>query len=196
VLPDVVRDDVVAMRIRQWTPADGQRAAIEHVAAQRKAAWPDGLVSFSGYLETGGDGVFTYEQWATPAPPEDGEPEYRMYRYRRFDERVTPDCIVIVAVLLERPDLPRQWVDTVFGAFDEQSEPSPGLRGAHFHLSTDGARVVNYAEWASENAYDAAQFSNMEAIDASPKLRAVRDFSGVRNLVVRRYQPFVSFDGK
>lgn len=189
MLPDVLRDGVVSTRIRQWTPDGGQEAVIDEVAAQRKAGWPDGLVSFSGYVETGGDGVFTYEQWATPRP---GEDEYRLHRYRLFADDIVPGCIVIVAVELARPGAPEQWVDTVFGAFDERPRPAEGLRGAFFHLGTAGHRVVNYAEWASEAAYDAATFSNMSAIDASPKLREVRDFPGVRSLVVRRYRPFVS----
>jgi hypothetical protein len=192
VLPDVRRDGVVSTRLRQWAPAGEAEAAVEAAVAERKADWPDGLLSFSGYVETSGDGVFTYEQWATPRP---GEDEYRIYRHRVFAEEITPGCIVIVAVELADPEAPKRWVDTVFGAFDEQSRPSAGLRGAFFHLGTAGPRVVNYAEWASEAAYDAATFSNTTAIDASPKLRAVRDFPGLRSLVVRRYRPLVSLAG-
>jgi hypothetical protein len=192
VLPDVVREGVVSVLIRRWTPEDGQEAAVEEAAAARRAAWPDGLVSFSGYAETSGDGVFTYEQWATPQP---GEDEYHLHRHRVFAPDVVPGCVVLVAVELEDPEAPLRWVDTVFGAFDEQRRPAAGLRGAFFHLRTGDPGVVNYAEWASEAAYDAASFSNSEAIADSPKLREVRDFPGVRSLVVRRYRPLVSLTG-
>ncbi|MEU0217996.1 hypothetical protein ABZ281_24090 [Streptomyces sp. NPDC006265] len=41
-------------------------------------------------------------------------------------------------------------------ALDDDPEGHAGLVSAHFHLSTDGGHVLNYAEWPSADAYDRA----------------------------------------
>lgn len=75
-------------------------------------------------------------------------------------------CIVIVDVPIVEPDpeSQRDWIDTVMEAL--RVESPPGLVAAHFHVSTDGSRVVNYAEWTSGRAHrDSLQGGTDGSID-------------------------------
>ncbi|MGW4855502.1 antibiotic biosynthesis monooxygenase [Streptomyces sp. NPDC004288] len=84
-----------------------------------------------------------------------------------------------------------EWVDAVFAALDEdaRTRPAPGGISGQFHLSTDGARVLNYAEWESERAHedwlaDDAPLSEVwRRVQHDPKLTGGR---------VRRYTPALS----
>ncbi len=40
-------------------------------------------------------------------------------------------------------------------ATEEVMRHQPGFRSANIHVSTDSTRVVNYAQWDSENAFNA-----------------------------------------
>ncbi|GGO46158.1 hypothetical protein GCM10012287_15810 [Streptomyces daqingensis] len=67
----------------------------------------------------------------------------------------TPGCVAIVDVEFDGPDADRQraWSDTVFEAMEGDPAPHPGLIPAHFHVSADGTRVLDYAEWESAGAH-------------------------------------------
>ncbi|WP_079037033.1 antibiotic biosynthesis monooxygenase [Streptomyces silaceus] len=100
-------------------------------------------------------------------------------------------AIVIVQADFEGPDPDRQraWVDAVVDALDGAfggngdaggSGDKGGLLAAHFHVSTDGTRVLNYAEWESEQAHiDALAAAGAGTADPGPKWRRVREFPGV-----------------
>ena len=148
----------------------------------------------------------TYAQWtseeayseflrSTGPPPDIYRPEpvkYRLYRGgTREGPRRVPGCIVIVSVEFAGPDEQRQrrWVDTVFEALDAEPVLHPGGIAGYFHLSTDGTRVLNYAEWTSEEAHrEALEDSGQGAIGPGPKWRLVKNFPGVISNGFKRYR--------
>ncbi|MDP1125051.1 hypothetical protein Q5O12_26370, partial [Klebsiella pneumoniae] len=54
------------------------------------------------------------------------------------------------------------------------------LLAAHFHVSTDGRRVVNYAEWTDVQAHVDALAAGSDGVGTpTPRWRRVREFPGV-----------------
>ena len=93
------------------------------------------------------------------------------------------------------PDRRRQrdWIDAVLLAL-EADEPHPGGLGAHFHTSIDGTRVLNYAEWKSEQAHVEALAAPGEGVgQATDAWHRVQHFPGLARSTVRRYLPAISF---
>ncbi|WP_306326410.1 antibiotic biosynthesis monooxygenase [Streptomyces venezuelae] len=84
-----------------------------------------------------------------------------------------------------------EWVDSVFAALDEDAVTRPATGGisGQFHLSLDGGRVLNYAEWESEQAHldwladDAPLSEAWRRVQEDPRLVGGR---------VRRYTPALS----
>ncbi|MEE1941656.1 antibiotic biosynthesis monooxygenase [Streptomyces sp. TRM 70361] len=106
-------------------------------------------------------------------------------------ERPEPGCVVIVDVTFDGPDEARQraWVDAVGEALDTDPAPPAGGISGHFHLSTDGTRVVNYAEWVSEQAHLDALAAAGEGVGSpTPQWHRVRNFPGLVRSDVRRYR--------
>ncbi|MFI5608556.1 antibiotic biosynthesis monooxygenase [Amycolatopsis sp. NPDC051903] len=171
--PDPARPDVTTVRIRQGGGAPPLVTAAPEALTHTTFA--------------GAEGWFTYEQWGT-YPPADGS-EYRLYRSARRPEAPPPGCVVLVSVRFDGPDEARlrAWVDLVFEALAD-SDPHPGGLGAHFHLSADGTRVANYAEWTSEAAHLDA-LGSTGVVGSSPKFALVQAFPGVAGSTVRRFRP-------
>ncbi|MFD0072616.1 antibiotic biosynthesis monooxygenase [Streptomyces sp. NPDC127166] len=104
-----------------------------------------------------------------------------------------PGVVVVVEADFDGPVAGRReaWVDSVFAALDEDAATgrATGGFGAHFHLSTDGVRVLNYAEWESERAHeewladDAGQSEAWKRVHDHPELVGGR---------VMRYTPALS----
>ncbi|MDT0343141.1 nitroreductase/quinone reductase family protein [Streptomyces litchfieldiae] len=195
-LPDITRPGVGAVLVGEGSGADGAGAGAV-VAALANGPWPAGLLAF-GVLRTGdGERELTYGQWTdaeagrafmerfTAAE----QTAYELYRSGAREHAPAPGCVVVVAVEFDGPDRERQqrWVDAVFEALDAEAEaePHPGGISAHFHVSADGTRVLNYAEWTDEEAHRAALASPAD----SPAWRRVRDFPGVVAGEVTRYRP-------
>ncbi|MEV7908307.1 antibiotic biosynthesis monooxygenase, partial [Streptomyces anulatus] len=114
-----------------------------------------------------------------------------LYRSGTRDDAPEPGCVVIVSVEFAGPDRQRQeqWVDTVFDALTAETEPHPGGVSAHFHLSVDGTRVLNYAEWTDEASHRAAlESSGQGTVGSAPEWRRVVDFPGVRDSGFKRYR--------
>jgi heme-degrading monooxygenase HmoA len=180
-LPNISRPDVGLVIVNEWalgTP-DRQRAAVDAaMAAWDTAPWPEGLLTHNCFLATDGDRVLNYWQWSgeeayreflrTDCPErvrriDDAVPGieryeitlYRLYRSAfTFGPQQVPGCVVLVSVEFEGADEQRQqkWVDTAI-TVDAESEPQLAGISGHFHLSTDGTRVLNYSEWTSEEAH-------------------------------------------
>jgi hypothetical protein len=97
---------------------------------------------------------------------------------------------VIVSVEFEGPDEARQkrWVDTVLAALDgSTSHPGGGISG-HFHVSLDGRRALNYAEWIDEESHRRAmEESDKETVGRGPRWRDVHEFKGIKTSGYRRY---------
>lgn len=116
---------------------------------------------------------------------------YRRYRsaVREGDTRV-PGCIVIVDVEFEGPDPERQraWVDAVFEALESEPTPHAGGISGHFHVSTDGTRVLNYAGWESAQAHIDAMAAPGDGIGSGSALwERVQTWPGLRSSTVSRY---------
>ncbi|MFF1375214.1 antibiotic biosynthesis monooxygenase [Streptomyces sp. NPDC058308] len=80
-----------------------------------------------------------------------------------------PGAIVVAQADFEGPGdgRPRAWADAAIEALDAGPADGRGLYAAHFHLSTDGGRVLNYAEWESEEAHAAQEGARDEARDGA-----------------------------
>lgn len=61
----------------------------------------------------------------------------------------------LINVFTVEPDRARQLADLLTQATEEVMQHIDGFISANIHLSTDGARVVNYAQWRSAAAMQA-----------------------------------------
>lgn len=117
---------------------------------------------------------------------------YRRHRSgRREDDPRVPGCIVVVDIEFEGPDPDRQraWVDAVFEALKSEPNPHPGGMSAHFHLSTDGTRVLNYAEWESAQAHADALAAPGNGVGSATELwHRVQNWPGLKGSTVSRYE--------
>ncbi|MFC7309340.1 monooxygenase [Streptomyces monticola] len=176
--PDITRPDAALALIstRYVGDSESQRHALDtSVAAWSAHRWPTGLLSVSLYADVVGESVLTYAQWNDEAacdaftrargPAVFGgldaaidhdrcEPvKFRRYRSTEpgDDASSPPDCIAVPSFDVDGPERQRRIVDTLLdGPLGKQL---PGLIAAHFHLSTDGTRVINYAEWTAEELH-------------------------------------------
>ena len=67
------------------------------------------------------------------------------------------DYATLVNVFTVEPERARQLADLLTEATDEVMQHVDGFISANIHLSTDGTRVVNYAQWRSAEAMQAMQ---------------------------------------
>jgi len=195
-LPDPARADagVVLAVERAVGGADRLVAAADAViAAWRGAPWPDGLLSYALFLDTDGDLLLHYAQWTS----EDRVPDlahlndharYHLYRGGRSADGAVPGAIVAVRVDTDDDVLARTWVDAVFEALDQDGDLPAGGLGAFFHVSTDGRRVLNYAEWVSADAHKKALAATGRGISQGPLWDKVQTMPGVRPQSVTRYR--------
>ncbi|WEV27212.1 antibiotic biosynthesis monooxygenase [Streptomyces sp. 71268] len=97
---------------------------------------------------------------AVPGIERDGVTSYRLYRSAftprsRGPRAPAVGCAVAVSIEFDGPDEARlrRWVDGWFDGDEPEVDDFDGLLAAHFHVSTDGTRVLNYAEWVSVQAH-------------------------------------------
>ncbi|MGW0556310.1 antibiotic biosynthesis monooxygenase [Streptomyces sp. NPDC002926] len=199
-----------------------QRAAVEAVAeVWQSRDWPGaGLLSYSVFVGEDGTTLLHYSQWrdedayqdflrahrddrneeidaAVPGIQRRGPRSYQLYRSggRGTDDRRIPGCVVIVDVEFDGPDTERQraWVDGVFEALRTEPHPHPGGIAGHFHVSVDGTRVLNYAEWESAEAHREALTAPGDGVGSrTPQWAKVQSFPGVTGGGVNRYTPALS----
>jgi hypothetical protein len=196
------------------TPARLAALLDASAAAWQTLPWPRTLVAITWLASLDGAHALAYIQWtsdeelaayaqthrpvlaahfatALPDLPPAAPVFYRRYRSGRRPDAPAPGCIVIVSVEFEGADAVRQraWVDTVFAAMAAETTPPAGGIAGHFHVSDDGRRVLNYAEWEDEASHAAALArSGQGTVGAGPKWRDVRAFPGVLASEVRRYR--------
>ncbi|MGW0494127.1 antibiotic biosynthesis monooxygenase [Streptomyces sp. NPDC003007] len=190
---------------RQWQTVE----AIGRTWERRP--WPAGdLLAYHVYVGDDGSTLMHYSQWtgeqayesfvkvhrqervdeidtAVPGIERVGLGRYRRYRSREraAGDTRTPGQIVTVRVDFESGMEGRreEWVDLVSKAMDGDPKGHAGLVSAHFHLSTDGGHVLNYAEWESGEAYDRAL-----AAPASEAWERVRAYPGMKGSTGSRYE--------
>jgi hypothetical protein len=208
--PDLTRPETGAPFFSTWrvgTP-ERQRRTVEAIARTwERRSWP--VRDLFGYhIYTGHDGttLLHHSQWASEPAYEAFRKTHRQerndeidtavpgvervqldrYRYHRSaaraagDQRV-PGLIVTVRVDFEPGAAEKRgdWVDLVL-----RSSPvaERGLIAAHFHLSTDGTHVLNYAEWETDEAYDKAIAAPVDA-----EWERVRTYPGIKGFTGSRY---------
>jgi hypothetical protein len=214
--PQVNRPDVGAVLVSEWvvgTPERQRAAAAAFIEAWQQIPWPTGLLAVTLYASTDGATLLIYGQWtgdeayaaflesnrhlmrdfvdhAVPGIDRRQPVSYRIYRSSVRETTAIPGCLILVSIEFDAPDArrQRQWVDTVFEAIASESELPPGGISGHFHVSTDGLRALNYAEWTDEQAHrNALQRSGQNAPGPSPKWNDVRNFPGIVASGFRRY---------
>ncbi|MFI1208294.1 antibiotic biosynthesis monooxygenase family protein [Streptomyces sp. NPDC020802] len=218
VHPELTRPEVGAPFFSTWrvgTP-DRQWATLEAIAATWESRpWPaEGLLGY--YVHAGEDGttLLHQSQWRSEQDYEafvkvhrqervdeidvavPGIERVALDRYRRYrsgvrpGEKRVPGCVVIVEIEFEGADPERQraWVDAVFEALESEPDPHPGGISAHFHLSTDGTKVLNYAEWESAEAHLDALGAPGEGVGShTPLWERVQTYPGLKRSTVSRY---------
>lgn len=205
---------ILASEWRTADPGQQQRAADAALHAWRHSPWPEGLIAHNCLLGEDGVTVLHYIQWsgedAARAFAAAGKPQwarivdesvpgidhreataYRLYRSTTLPGQApSAGCLVTVTVDFDGPDESRQraWVDNAFAAAGT-ADPSPeaGMLAAHFHLSLDGTRVLNLAQWTTSQAH--RDSIDSAAVPARRFRAAVRDFPGVARSTARRYTP-------
>jgi hypothetical protein len=180
----------------EWRGAAKEAVAAELVAARQREPWPDGLLSWSVYVDADGDLVRDYAQWTSPprlpdltvAGAEiDDQAVYQLHRGARRAP-IEPGAVVFVRVDTSDADVARTWIDAVFEALGRDNDPPPGGVGAFLHISTDGSRVLNYAEWESAEAHRRAlAATGGVSVSRGPLWDRVRTMPGVRPAGVTRY---------
>lgn len=217
-LPHIAGPHSNKIIVGEWTvdTPERQHATVNtFVEIWRETAWPEGLLLASLLLSTDGKSVVNYAQWksdeaydafvqttrqsiaervnrAVPNIRRQPPVDYRLYRSGVRDGAPVPGCVVLVSVEFDGPDQARQrrWIDAVFEAIEGDPDLPPGGISAHFHVSIDGTRVLNYAEWTDEKAHqDAIDRSGNGTIRSGGKWRDIQTFPGLRSSVVRRYSP-------
>lgn len=63
--------------------------------------------------------------------------------------------VVLLNVFDVRPERAQELLDTLNRATEEVMKGRPGFISASFHRSLDGKSVVNYAQWASVEDFEA-----------------------------------------
>jgi Antibiotic biosynthesis monooxygenase len=194
-IPDPARDDARFVLSGEWQARD--LAASAAVDARRAEPWPEGLLSYSIYCDADGDLIRDYSQW-TDRPVERDLPgivrrdlvEYQLYRGSR--KPGVPGAFVVVRVDTDGADLSRTWVDAVFDALAHDGNLPAGGIGAFFHISTDGTRVLNYAEWESAEAHRRAVAATGRGISSGPLWDKVQTMPGVRPQSVTRFHLYAT----
>ncbi|MEV6712578.1 antibiotic biosynthesis monooxygenase [Lentzea sp. NPDC051208] len=169
-LPDVVRADaglVVISPLYVGGARQQKEVADEVLARWTRTPIPQGLLSMSVFTSLDGEALLAYAQWtdddqyATHLRTAERGPldlvdavRYRLYRSMN-DTTGEPSCVITATFDVDGPERQRHIVDALAEAAS-RVEPFTGALSAHFHLSVDGTRVLNYAEWTSLQAHDQA----------------------------------------
>ncbi|MEU0243744.1 antibiotic biosynthesis monooxygenase [Streptomyces sp. NPDC006235] len=196
---------------RVGTP-ERQQQTVEAIARTwERRPWPAGdLLGYHVYAGHDGSTLMHHSQWSHEQAYEAFVKTHRqervdeidtavpgiervgLGRYRRCRSRErnvgdvrTPGLIVTVRIDFEEAAGERreEWVDLVLKALADDPEGDAGLISAHFHLSTDGGHVLNYAEWESDQAYDMSL-----AAPGTDTWERVRTYPGVQGVSGSRYR--------
>lgn len=65
------------------------------------------------------------------------------------------DVATLINVFTVDADRQQELVDKLVEITDQVMQHVPGFVSANIHASLDGTRVVNYAQWASKEAFEA-----------------------------------------
>ncbi|HEY9332620.1 MAG TPA: antibiotic biosynthesis monooxygenase [Streptomyces sp.] len=197
--PDIARPDATSIHVTHWYAPDrtAALALLGEVSTRwADAAWPEGLLSFHAYLSTEGDTVLAYVQAAHPTahaelvrtlrgPASAAAVSYRLHTSVVLDRSGAPPGAVVVATFdVDGAERQERIVASVAKAVTEAPQAErEGMIGAHFHASADGSRVLNYAEWTSDDAH----LAFLDGAARRATLRATGETPGVRPIGFRRF---------
>ncbi|MEV0323712.1 antibiotic biosynthesis monooxygenase [Streptomyces sp. NPDC050658] len=218
--PDVRRADAGTILVSSWivpSPDVQSRAADLVIGEWERQERPDAMLSLTTFLSVDGGEVLNYAQWTDDDAHKEWVRTRRPAAIGRVDEAVpgierpgvvryalhgsyapgeytalSPGALVTPAFETEGPQAQRALSDAVI-ALLERIRPA-GLLGAHWHLSKDGRKVLNYAEWQ-----DMAAWQRFADGGGTHELRALIDtLEGVTpvhaRLGVPRYLPYKSLE--
>lgn len=213
-LPEVTRPGVGLVVVEEWsTAALGQQqpAVDAAISAWEHVPWTQGLIAYHGLIGADGVNVLHYFQWfdaeaasvfhnadrtawerqvdaAVPGIERADATGYHVYRSTGRASSQPPGCIVAVSHAFDTPglDQARGFIDGMFTSLDD--DPMPGFIAAHFHISPDGARMLNLAEWETVPAYAAWAYG--EAQPPAPEPVQGEDASSQPQTRIRQYRPY------
>ncbi|MFC8129357.1 hypothetical protein [Streptomyces sp. NPDC057302] len=166
-LPDPARaNDGGLVFLSTWSAGteDRQRATAEAIAeAWESRPWPhEGLLSYTVYAGADGSTLAHRSHWRDEEAYQDFFAHGRDARNADIDEAVPGIERLGLHKTRLRDGVARAAGDArVAGAVviaegDGPPETAPGLISVHFHLTTDGERVIRYEEWESGEGLPAA----------------------------------------
>lgn len=213
-LPRMDRKDaeLVLVSRRRVGGRQHQKAAVSAASVYwRNLSLPSGFRSVNFFESVDGENVMTVAQWdgeesfdaffrvhppfsipglETAADSGRLKPErYRLYRSHVGTETAEAVCVVVPTFDVDGPERQRRAVDTLLGG--PLKSPVPGLKAMHFHLSTDGSRVLNYAEWTDQEAHE--EF--LRSATSRLAFETLHTVAGVRGLAGKRYLLHERLDG-
>jgi Antibiotic biosynthesis monooxygenase len=203
-MPDIRRTDVASVLVGQRYVSDRAKAQSvleQTTAAWQNSPWPAGILSASCYLSTDEDTVLTYVQCraedshralaeALRGPAGAGVVEYRL-RSSVVPQGTSgvPACMVIATFDVDSAERQDRIIGSLVEALDRAPDTQPpGMLSANFHASTDATRVLNYAEWTSDEAH----LAFLDSAVRSTTMRVSGDVPGVRPIGFKRYHLFRS----
>ncbi|MFG2646222.1 antibiotic biosynthesis monooxygenase [Streptomyces sp. NPDC048436] len=165
-LPDPAYVDGGLVFLSTWSTGtpERQRAAADAIAeAWESRPWPhEGLLSYTVYAGADGSTLAHRSHWRDEEAYEDFFAHGRDARNADIDRAVPGIERLGLHKTRLRGGVARADGDDrvagaiVIGEVDAEAQDSeatagtaPGLISVHFHVTTDGARVIRYAEWAS-----------------------------------------------
>ncbi|MGI5151552.1 hypothetical protein ACQEVC_35205 [Plantactinospora sp. CA-294935] len=204
-MPDVRRTDAPVAFVSTWYVPDAEAARRLLDSLGRRWAgttWPAEIRSSSCFLDVRGDTVLAYTRCLDRSDRRTirslhgasgaGPVEYRLGRSVVRDD-TPPTCVVIATFDVDGPDRQEHIIDSIADSI-EQAPPdrNRGLLAANFHVSTDGSRVLNYAEWTSDEAHEVFLAGSTRATT----LRISNATPGVRPIGFKRYHLHGSVTGR
>lgn len=210
--PNITNSDAGIALVSKWRVenSDYQELAGNAAAdAWEYMSWPKGLLSHNIYLGNDGQSILQYFQWTGEEEvdaflqknsKENGENnsltgldrvELMKYRYYRSllskNPARRPESIVIVGFETDGTERQEAFIDALFDVVESRpNRHHPGSIASHFHLSTDGKRIMNYAEFTSEKAHEEMLKTQLRQDDDVPRL--IKSMPGLKPLGFERFQ--------
>lgn len=209
VLPTIDRTDAELVVVGDWEVDAPQRhtAAVDAAADQWAfMPWPNGLLSHTAYAGEDGSSVLHYSQAAKQegfdnfARAKDewlhgidaavsgitrlGARAYQRKGSVRTGQSGHPGCIAVVTFATDSTGTATGWIERLISTAGNEAAP-PGMLAAHFHVSLDGQRLINYAEWINAEAHQRATGQDRHQRPAAAEV--VDQTQGVQFMAVKRY---------